>query len=78
MREGARALLKFIPGWGNVVCGMIAAGGTFAIGRAATTYFIDGLSLKDARRTYLSNRKRRPQRAYLESPEPVRQQSLPE
>src|SRR5437588_480251 len=24
LREGARAMLKFFPGWGNVVCGMVA------------------------------------------------------
>ena len=24
LREGTRALLKFFPGWGNVVCGMVA------------------------------------------------------
>src|SRR5436190_11491060 len=33
-REVARAVLKFFPGWGNVVCGMIAGAGTYAIGRA--------------------------------------------
>jgi uncharacterized protein (DUF697 family) len=59
LREGARTILKFVPGWGNVVCGMIAGAGTYAIGRAATAYFLEGVSLKDARRTYLSSRKRR-------------------
>src|SRR5947207_11132411 len=57
-REGARAMLKFVPGWGNVVCGMIAGAGTYAIGRAAIAYFLEGVSLKEARRTYLRNRKR--------------------
>jgi uncharacterized protein (DUF697 family) len=52
MREGARALLKFVPGWGNVVCGMVAGAGTYAIGRSATVYFLEGGSLKDARRTF--------------------------
>ena len=32
------------------------------IGKAATVYFVEGVSLKEARRTYLSNRKRRPGR----------------
>jgi len=59
LREGARAILKFFPGWGNVVCGVVAGSGTYAIGRAATAYFIEGVSLKDARRTYLASRKKR-------------------
>lgn len=63
LREGTRAILKFFPGWGNVVCGMVAGAGTYAIGRAATSYFLEGVSLKDARRTYLSARRRRAQRS---------------
>jgi uncharacterized protein (DUF697 family) len=61
LRESARAVLKFFPGWGNVVCGMVAGAGTYALGRAAIVYFLEGLSLKEARRIYLSSRKRRPQ-----------------
>jgi uncharacterized protein (DUF697 family) len=59
LREGARAVLKFFPGWGNIVCGLVAGSGTYGIGRAATAYFIEGVSLKDARRTYLKSRKKR-------------------
>ena len=59
LREGARALLKFFPGWGNIVCGAVAGAGTYAIGRAAVVYFLEGLTLKDARRAYLSSRKKR-------------------
>ena len=59
LREGARAVLKFFPGWGNVVCGMVAGAGTYALGKAATVYFLEGVSLKDARRTYLSSRRKR-------------------
>jgi uncharacterized protein (DUF697 family) len=59
LREGARALLKFFPGWGNVVCGAVAGAGTYAIGRSAIVYFLEGFTLKDARRTYLSSRKKR-------------------
>ena len=59
LREGARAILKFFPGWGNIVCGLVAGSGTYAIGRAATVYFVEGVSMKDARRTYLANRKKR-------------------
>ena len=58
LREGARAILKLVPGWGNIVCGMIAGAGTYAIGRAAIAYFLEGVTLKDARRTYLRSRKR--------------------
>src|SRR5438132_7218710 len=58
LREGARAILKFFPGWGNVVCGMVAGAGTYAIGRAATAFFIGGVSLKDAQRKYLADRKK--------------------
>jgi uncharacterized protein len=67
LREGARAILKFFPGWGNVVCGLVAGSGTYAIGRAATAYFIEGASLKDARRTYLASRKKRGRRALEEA-----------
>ncbi|MEY2511664.1 MAG: uncharacterized protein QOE26_2427 [Verrucomicrobiota bacterium] len=69
LREGTRALLKFFPGWGNVVCGAVAGAGTYAIGRAAIVYFLEGLTLGDARRTYLSSRKKRAAR----EPRPVRQ-----
>jgi uncharacterized protein (DUF697 family) len=67
LREGARAILKFFPGWGNVVCGLVAGSGTYAIGRAATAFFIEGASLKDARRTYLANRKKRRRREFEEA-----------
>jgi len=59
LREGARALLKFFPGWGNIVCGAVAGAGTYAIGRASIVYFVEGLTLKDARRAYLSSSKQR-------------------
>lgn len=62
LREGTRAVLKFFPGWGNVVCGMVAGAGTYAIGRAAIAYLLEGASLKDARRAYLANRQKRAQR----------------
>ena len=63
LREGARAMLKFFPGWGNVVCGMVAGAGTYAIGRAATEYFLEGASLKEAKQTYLKNRRKQERRA---------------
>ena len=63
LREGTRAMLKFFPGWGNVVCGMVAGAGTYAIGRSATVYFLEGASLKEAKQTYLKSRKKRPRPA---------------
>jgi uncharacterized protein (DUF697 family) len=71
LREGARALLKFLPGWGNVICGVIAGAGTYAIGRAAIAFFLEGVSLREARRTYLSSRKKR-HRPELPPPERVK------
>ncbi len=58
LREGTRAILKFFPGWGNVICGMVAGAGTYAMGRAAIVFFLEGVSIKDARRTYLTSRKK--------------------
>lgn len=52
LREGARAAAKFVPGWGNAISGGVAAAGTYAIGRAAVAYFIDGVSLTDARNIF--------------------------
>ena len=57
-REGARAAVKVLPGWGNAISGGIAAAGTYGIGRAATSYFIDGIPLADVRR-FLGRRLRR-------------------
>jgi hypothetical protein len=37
---------------------MVAGAGTYAIGRAASAFFIGGVSLKEARQKYLSNRKK--------------------
>ena len=74
LREGTRALLKFFPGWGNIVCGAVAGAGTYAIGRAAIVYFLEGLSLKEARQTYLSSRKKRvrPEARSVKQIEPAR------
>ena len=63
LREGTRAMLKFFPGWGNLVCGMVAGAGTYAIGRAATAYFLEGASLKEAKQTYLKSRRKQSRRA---------------
>lgn len=49
LREVARGAAKLVPGFGYAVSGGVAAAGTFAIGRAAQAFFIDGLSLPQAR-----------------------------
>lgn len=53
-RETTRALLRFIPLWGNAVSGIIAGTGTYAIGRAAIAYFIDDSPLIETRQLFLS------------------------
>ena len=64
LREGSRAIVKFVPFWGNAVSGAIAATGTYAMGRSATAYFIEGLSMKDAQRI-LKGRSKEPQEPLL-------------
>jgi uncharacterized protein (DUF697 family) len=59
-REGARGLLKFFPGWGNAISGAVAGAGTYAIGRAAIAYFIQGQTLKQVRQTFLEKAARKP------------------
>jgi uncharacterized protein (DUF697 family) len=54
LREGARAAARaatklLLPGIGNAVSGLVAAGGTYAIGRAASAYYIEGMSLPNVR-----------------------------
>ena len=63
LREGARAAVKLVPIWGNVISGAVAGAGTYAIGRAASAYFIEGLSLAQARHRFkrLKNQKRPPE-----------------
>jgi uncharacterized protein (DUF697 family) len=68
LREGARAVLKFFPGWGNVVCGMVAGAGTYALGRAAIVYFLEGVTLRDARRIYASSRRKSARPKLLKTP----------
>lgn len=59
LREGARAAAKMLPVWGNVVSGGVAAAGTYAIGKAAIGYFIDEVSLQDARTLFRDNKKKK-------------------
>src|SRR3984957_10157357 len=51
-REGARAAVKLLPGWGNAISGGVAAAGTYAIGRSAIGYFIEGISIVEARKLF--------------------------
>jgi uncharacterized protein (DUF697 family) len=51
-REGARAAVKMIPGWGNAISGGVAAAGTYAVGRAAIAYFVEGVSISEARKLF--------------------------
>ncbi|MBV9129839.1 MAG: DUF697 domain-containing protein [Verrucomicrobia bacterium] len=51
-REGARAAAKLLPGWGNAISGGVAAGGTYAVGRSAIGYFIEGISIREARKLF--------------------------
>ena len=57
-REGARAAMKLLPGWGNAISGAVAGAGTYAIGRAATAFFIEGHSMAEARRRFKSLKKK--------------------
>jgi len=56
-REGARAAVKLLPGWGNAISGGVAAAGTYGIGRAAGAYFIDGISLGEVRKLFRRRRR---------------------
>ena len=56
-RESARAAAKLLPGWGNAISGAIAGAGTYAVGRAASAYFVEGLTLEEARRRFRMERK---------------------
>jgi len=59
LREGARAVAKLVPGWGNLISGAIAGAGTYAMGRAATAYFIEGKSLDQARGIFQKFRRKK-------------------
>lgn len=57
LRESARALSKLVPGWGNAISGTVAAGGTYAIGRAAMAYYIEGIPLLHAKKIFRTQQK---------------------
>jgi uncharacterized protein (DUF697 family) len=51
-REGARAAIKVLAGFGSAISGAIAGGATYALGRAATAYFIEGVPLPEVRKLF--------------------------
>lgn len=55
LREGARAAVKLLPGFGSAISGAIAGGATYALGRAATAYFIEGMPLPEVRTFFRKN-----------------------
>ena len=63
LREGARAAVKLVPIWGSAISSAVAGAGTYAIGRAAVAFFIDGVSIADARGIF---RRKRKEKALLE------------
>jgi uncharacterized protein (DUF697 family) len=60
LREGSRAAVKLVPIWGNAISGAVAGAGAFAVGRAASAYFIEGVSMQDARGLFRRRRKEKP------------------
>lgn len=58
LREIARALVKLFPAGGNIISGTVAAGATWAMGQAATSYFIEERRLKEVKKMYRRNRKK--------------------
>ena len=46
-REAARQLVKLFAGPGNLISGGVAASGTFAIGKAASAYYLEGVKKED-------------------------------
>lgn len=59
-REGARALAKLLPGWGNAVSGAVAGAATYAIGRSAIAFYVEGVSLDVARRIFRRRHRAKP------------------
>ncbi len=57
LREAARALAKLIPVGGEVVSAAVAGAGTYAVGKAATAYFIHHKSKQEAAKVMKNARK---------------------
>jgi predicted GTPase len=59
LREAVRGLVKLIPGYGEVVSGLIASAGTYALCEASISYFIEEKSISDAKQKFDDEFKRR-------------------
>lgn len=66
-REGARAVVKLVPGVGSAVSGAIAGATTYGIGRSAEAYFFTGETRRPTRFVREWLRKRRGSEADLDS-----------
>ena len=51
-REGARAIIKIVPIWGNAVSGMVAGAGAYAVGRAAIAYFVEDIPISETKKLF--------------------------
>lgn len=51
-REAARAAVRILPLWGNMISGAVAGAGTYALGRAAIAYYIEGKTVSEMRRLF--------------------------
>ena len=58
LREGARAAVKVLPGFGSAISGAIAGGATYSLGRAATAYFIEGVPLPGVRQLFRKSKEK--------------------
>jgi predicted GTPase len=62
LREAVRAIAKVVaPGGGTVVSATMAFAGTMAVGASATAYYIQGKSLRDARRIFRREKVKEPE-----------------
>ncbi len=52
LREVARAFVKLVPGFGNLVSAGVALAGTQALGQSAIAYFIDNIPLDKAKQQF--------------------------
>ncbi|HET9209936.1 MAG TPA: GTPase [Thermoanaerobaculia bacterium] len=69
LREGARALAKFVfPGAGSAVSAGVAFAGTWGIGEAAIAYFIEKRPIAEARERFRRKRREKGKERSPESP----------
>lgn len=56
-RLAAHQLVKLIPVGGSAISAAIAYAGTYAIGKAAVSYYIDGKDIKEVKKTFNKDKK---------------------